>query len=85
MSKDNNKLEVWLDANFLGKMHKVGLLAHNRGQVRFHYDKAWLKHPSCFALDPDLTLMPSLFSQNRKSVILVYFWIHRLIAGGKRS
>lgn len=56
MSKENNKLEVWLDANFLGQMHKVGMLAHDRGQVRFHYDRDWLKHPSCFALDPDLTL-----------------------------
>lgn len=56
MSKENSKLEVWLDANFLGQMHKVGVLAHDRGQVRFHYDKDWLKHPSCFALDPDLTL-----------------------------
>jgi serine/threonine-protein kinase HipA len=31
-------------------------LAHDRGQIRFHYDKAWLNDPRAFALDPDLSL-----------------------------
>ena len=61
VSKDDNKLEVWLDADFLNQMHKVGVLAHDRGQVRFHYDKDWLKNPSCFALDPNLTLESAPF------------------------
>jgi serine/threonine-protein kinase HipA len=48
-------LEVWLDCD-LGPACLVGHLAHDRGQIRFHYDKAWLNDPRAFALDPDLSL-----------------------------
>ena len=37
-------LEVWLDCD-LGPACLVGNLAHDRGQIRFHYDKAWLNDP----------------------------------------
>lgn len=51
----SQRLEVWLDCE-LAPMCRVGTLAHDRGQVRFQYDKEWLKTPWAFALDPDLTL-----------------------------
>ncbi|WP_156469288.1 hypothetical protein [Cephaloticoccus primus] len=41
MNKPNNKLEVWLDAA-KGPACQVGTLAHDRGQIRFHYTPAWL-------------------------------------------
>lgn len=55
MSKQDNALEVWLDDD-LGPACQVGTLAHDRGQIRFHYDRGWLKDPRAFALDPDLSL-----------------------------
>ena len=55
MSDKDNVLEVWLDCD-LGQTCRVGTLAHDRGQVRFHYDRAWLKDARAFALDPDLSL-----------------------------
>lgn len=54
MSRANN-LEVWLACD-LAPACRVGTLAHDRGQVRFHYDREWLKDPRAFALDPDLSL-----------------------------
>lgn len=48
-------LEVWLDCD-LGPARLVGTLAHDRGQIRFHYERNWLKDPLAFALDPDLSL-----------------------------
>ncbi|MBW8829379.1 MAG: HipA N-terminal domain-containing protein [Burkholderiales bacterium] len=48
-------LEVWLDCDFTSE-RRVGTLAHDRGQVRFHYDQEWLKQSFAFALDPDLSL-----------------------------
>jgi serine/threonine-protein kinase HipA len=48
-------LEVWLDSE-LGLPCQVGTLAHDRGQLRFHYERAWLRDPRAFALDPDLSL-----------------------------
>ena len=53
MSPPDNVLEVWLDSD-LGPACQVGTLAHDRGQIRFHYDRDWLKDPRAFALDPDL-------------------------------
>lgn len=50
------KLEVWLDVDFFTDPHRVGTLAHDRGQVWFTYSDGWLKHPSRFMLDPDLSL-----------------------------
>lgn len=55
MSRQNDDLEVWLDCD-LGPPCLVGTLAHDRGQIRFHYERAWLGDPRAFALDPDLTL-----------------------------
>lgn len=54
-SSQNNVLEVWLDCD-LGPACLVGTLAHDRGQVRFHYDRDWLGQACAFALDPDLSL-----------------------------
>lgn len=52
----NESLEVWLDCD-LCPMQRLGTLAHDRGQVRFHYDKAWLtRQDIAFAIDPQLTL-----------------------------
>ena len=55
MSGRDNVLEVWLDCD-LGPPCQVGILAHDRGQIRFHYERTWLGDPRAFALDPDLTL-----------------------------
>ena len=50
------ELEVWLDCD-LCPQQKLGTLAHDRGQVRFHYDKLWLAQQDiAFAIDPQLTL-----------------------------
>jgi serine/threonine-protein kinase HipA len=52
----SNELEVWLDCD-LCPMQRLGTLAHDRGQVRFHYDKAWLAQQDlAFAIDPQLSL-----------------------------
>ena len=55
MTRRDNALEVWLDDD-LGPACLVGTLAHDRGQIRFHYERDWLKDPRAFALDPDLSL-----------------------------
>jgi serine/threonine-protein kinase HipA len=55
MSGQGKVLEIWLDCD-LGPACLVGTLAHDRGQVRFRYDGAWLKDARAFALDPDLSL-----------------------------
>jgi len=39
----------------------VGTLSHDRGQVRFRYNEAWLRGGRAFALDPDLSLDESTF------------------------
>lgn len=55
MNGQDNALEVWLDCD-LAPPCLVGTLAHDRGQIRFHYERAWLRDPRAFALDPDLSL-----------------------------
>ena len=55
MSGQDDALEVWLDCD-LGPPCLVGTLAHDRGQIRFHYERAWLRDARAFALDPDLSL-----------------------------
>lgn len=55
MSGSSEKLEVWLDWE-LGPPRRVGTLAHDRGQIRFHYERTWLTDPQAFMLDPDLSL-----------------------------
>ena len=37
-------LEVWIDAASVGELTRVGKIAHDRGHVRFQYDRAWLTH-----------------------------------------
>ncbi|MDH0867306.1 type II toxin-antitoxin system HipA family toxin [Mitsuaria sp. GD03876] len=49
------RLEVWLDCD-LGPATLVGTLSHDRGQVRFRYERQWLEDPRAFALDPELNL-----------------------------
>ena len=48
-------LEVWLDHD-KGPCCLVGLLSHDRGQIRFRYEPSWLTDKRAFALDPDLSL-----------------------------
>ncbi len=49
-------LEVWLDSDLCPRQ-RLGTLAHDRGQIRFHYDKAWLTQQDiAFAIDPQLSL-----------------------------
>lgn len=60
----SDRLEVWLDADFLGERLKVGTLSHDKGQVRFQYDKGWLGERTSFALDPHLTLDAAPFFPN---------------------
>jgi serine/threonine-protein kinase HipA len=55
VSARDNVLEVWLDGD-LGPPCLVGTLAHDRGQIRFRYERAWLRDARAFALDPDLSL-----------------------------
>ncbi len=55
MSRQDDALEVWLDSE-LGPACRVGRLSHDRGQIRFHYERAWLADARAFALDPDLSL-----------------------------
>ena len=55
MSNQDNALEVWLDCD-LGPPCLVGTLTHDRGQIRFHYERVWLRDARAFALDPDLSL-----------------------------
>ena len=55
MNEQARLLEVWLDCD-LGPACLVGRLAHDRGQVRFHYESAWLADSRAFVLDPDLSL-----------------------------
>jgi len=51
----SRELEVWLDCE-LCPMQQLGTLAHDRGQVRFSYDKTWLSKDIAFAIDPHLSL-----------------------------
>lgn len=55
MSGQGKVLEVWLDCD-LGPACLVGTLAHDRGQIRFHYERSWLADRRAFSLDPDLSL-----------------------------
>gem|GEM_PF-6646016 len=48
MSPAASTLEVWLDCE-LAPPCRVGRLAHDRGQIRFHYERDWLQQPWAFA------------------------------------
>ena len=58
---DKQKLEVWLDVDFLAAPQKVGHLFNVGGQIRFTYADAWLREQSVFAIDPELTLDSAQF------------------------
>jgi len=60
MSGQPSPLEVWLDCD-LCPPSQVGLLFHDRGQIRFRYHPAWLRQPQAFAIDPDLSLDEHVF------------------------
>ena len=50
-------LEVWLDDPAFGSLAHLGRLYRvGRESVRFEYSSAWLKNPTAFALDPELSL-----------------------------
>jgi len=52
----SGELEVWLDCDLCPRQ-RLGTLSHDRGQVRFHYDRLWLAQQDiAFAIDPQLTL-----------------------------
>lgn len=57
----NDELEVWIDSD-LQPQARVGTLFNVRGNVRFEYDKAWLKGGLAFQLDPGLTLDEAPFN-----------------------
>jgi hypothetical protein len=42
------KLEVWLDVDFLDAPWLMGQLSHDKGPVWFNYEKPWLEDPACF-------------------------------------
>lgn len=60
MSGQPSPLEVWLDCD-LCPPSQVGLLFHDRGQIRFRYHPAWLRQRQAFAIDPDLSLDEHVF------------------------
>jgi len=49
------QLEVWIDCELTAKQ-RIGTLHHDRDQVWFVYEKAWLQDALAFAIDPQLTL-----------------------------
>lgn len=57
----SDELEVWLDCD-LCPPQRLGALAHDRGQVRFRYEPAWLAQQDlAFAIDPLLSLDDGAF------------------------
>jgi len=57
----SDELEVWLDCD-LCPPQCLGALAHDRGQVRFRYQPAWLAQTDlAFAIDPQLSLDAGAF------------------------
>lgn len=59
--KGEDRLEVYLDAPFVGGPTQLGTLSHKDGQVRFVYATAWLKHERVFQIDPSLSLDGATF------------------------
>ncbi|GHU18905.1 hypothetical protein FACS189475_05150 [Betaproteobacteria bacterium] len=47
-----DKLEVWLDVDFLDAPCLVGKLSHEQGQVWFNYEERWLENPRLFFARP---------------------------------
>lgn len=57
------EVEVWIDAD-VAPSTRVGTLYEDRGQIRFHYDRAWRENPEAIAIDPALTLDEAPFFPN---------------------
>lgn len=69
----SGELEVWLDCELCPRQ-RLGTLAHDRGQVRFHYDKRWLAQQDiAFAIDPQLSLDAGSFFPRPESGIFGIF------------
>jgi hypothetical protein len=51
MRQARQQLEVWIDSDLV-EPSRVGMLAHDRGQVRFEYDRGWLARTGAFPIDP---------------------------------
>jgi serine/threonine-protein kinase HipA len=50
----NIDLEVWIDCD-LAPLQQIGVLSHDRGQVRFKYIRKWLAQERVsFSIDPQL-------------------------------
>ena len=84
MSKQQDSaLEVWLDDD-LGPPCLVGTLAHDRGQIRFHYERTGSKTLAPLRWTPasPWTSTPSFRSRNWATS--GSSWTHRLTAGAKR-
>lgn len=64
MKKGQAHLEVWLDVDWSVEPYRVGTLSDDRGQLRFAYDRDWLRRDEAFALDPDLSLDKAPFFPN---------------------
>lgn len=60
MKQYDEALEVWLDCD-LGPPVQVGVLSHDRGQVRFRYQEAWITDARAFSLDLALDLDEGTF------------------------
>lgn len=56
MKHQRDCVEIWLDASFLDKAEKVGVLFCDRGHFSFAYEESWLKSDHKFNIDPALGL-----------------------------
>ncbi len=59
----SSSLEVWLDSDLCAAC-QIGSLSHRDGQVRFVYEKDWLKQPFAINIDPSLSLDGGSFYPN---------------------
>lgn len=82
MSGQDNALEVWLECD-LGPPCRVGTLAHDRGQIRFQYEQAWLRDARAFAIDPDLSLEKHRSFPSPSWATSASFWTHRRTVGAR--
>ena len=55
-TKIRENVSVWIDADFLPEMMRVGSLSNDRGQYFFEYDADWLLSEHRFSIDPELVL-----------------------------
>jgi serine/threonine-protein kinase HipA len=63
----NIDLEVWIDCDLV-PLQQIGVLSHDRGQVRFKYLHKWLAQEKfAFSIDPQLSLDEGSFFPIQKS------------------